>query len=472
MEENDIKKSPQSISLLDRAIRFFLENKIVVFLMIMLILVWGVMVAPFDWDTGFLPRDPVPVDAIPDIGENQQIVFTPWMGRSPQDVEDQVSYPLTVALLGIPDVKTIRSYSMFGFSTIYVIFREKAEFYWSRSRVLEKLNSLSPGTLPAGVQPTLGPDATALGQIFWYTLEGRDPEGNPTGGWDLHELRSIQDWTVRYALMGAEGISEVASVGGYVKEYQIDVDPDAMRAWNVKLDEVFRAVKMSNKDVGARTVEVNRAEYIIRGIGFIKKLSDIENAVIKVNDNVPVYVKNVANVTLGPALRRGVLDKEGAEVVGGVAVVRYGENPLAAIKNVKKKIAEIAPGLPKKVLPNGSVSQVTVVPFYDRTSLINETLGTLNTALTEEILVTAIVILFMLMNLRSSFLVAGLLPLAVLMCFIAMKLFKVDANIVALSGIAIAIGTMVDMGIVLCENILKRLEEAGSGDSRVEVIFR
>ncbi len=461
-----------SSSLLDKVIRFFLVNKIVVFLMILLIMAWGVMVAPFDWDTGFLPRDPIPVDAIPDIGENQQIVFTRWMGRSPQDVEDQISYPLTVSLLGIPGVKSIRSYSMFGFSTIYIIFKEDVEFYWSRSRVLERLNSLSPGTLPQGVQPTLGPDATALGQIFWYTLEGRDSEGNPTGGWDLHELRSIQDWTVRYALMAADGVSEVASVGGFVKEYQIDVDPDAMRAWNVKLDEVFQAVKMSNKDVGARTIEINSAEYVIRGIGFVKNLADIENAVIKVNDNVPVYVKNVAHVTLGPALRRGALDKEGAEVVGGVAVVRYGENPLAAIKNVKEKIAEIASGLPKKTLPDGTVSQVTVVPFYDRTGLINETLGTLNTALTEEILVTVIVILFMLMHLRSSMLVAGLLPLAVLMCFITMKLFKVDANIVALSGIAIAIGTMVDMGIVLCENILKRLDESKPEDKPLEVIFR
>ncbi len=459
-------------SVLNKTIRFFLERKIVVFLMVLFLTLWGIMVAPFDWDTGPLPRDQVPVDALPDIGENQQIVFTRWMGRSPQDIEAQVSYPLTVSLLGIPGVKTVRSYSMFGFSTIYIIFQEDIEFYWSRSRVLEKLSSLPPRTLPTGVQPVLGPDATALGQIFWYTLEGRDHEGNPSGGWDLHELRSIQDWTVRYALMAADGISEVASVGGFVKEYQIDVDPDAMRAWNVKLDEVFRAVKMSNKDVGARTIEINRVEYIIRGIGFVKSLSDIENAVIKVNDNVPVYVKNVAHVSLGPALRRGALDKEGAEVVGGVAVVRYGHNPLTAIKDVKKKIAQIAPGLPRKTLPNGTVSQVTIVPFYDRTQLIHETLGTLNTALIEEILVTVIVVLFMLMHLRSSFLVAGLLPLAVLMCFIAMKIFRVDANIVALSGIAIAIGTMVDMGIVLCENILKRLDESDAQENSLEVIYR
>jgi len=462
----------QTHSLLDKIILFFLENKLVVFLMILSILLWGIMVAPFDWDLGVLPRDPVPVDAIPDIGENQQIVFTKWKGRSPQDIEDQITYPLTVSLLGLPSVKTIRSYSMFGFSTIYIIFNESAEFYWSRSRVLEKLNSLPPGTLPSETQPMLGPDATALGQIFWYTLEGRDPEGNPTGGWDLHELRSIQDWIVRYALMAADGVSEVASVGGFVKEYQIDVDPDAMRSWNVKLNEVFNAVKMSNKDVGARTIEVNRVEYIIRGVGFVKSLADIENAVIKVNNNVPVYVKNVAHVTLGPALRRGALDKEGAEAVGGVAVVRYGENPLQAIKNIKNKIAEIAPGLPKKILPDGTISQVTIAPFYDRASLIHETLGTLNTALTEEILVTILVILCMLMSLRSSALVAGLLPLSVLMCFIAMKLFRVDANIVALSGIAIAIGTMVDMGIVLCENIMKRLNESKPEERPLEVIFR
>jgi Cu(I)/Ag(I) efflux system membrane protein CusA/SilA len=457
---------------LNRVILFFLENKLVVTLFVIGILIWGVMVAPFDWDVGGLPRDPVPVDAIPDIGENQQIVFTKWMGRSPQDVEDQVSYPLTVSLLGVPGVKTVRSYSMFGFSSIYVIFKEGVDFYWSRSRILEKLNSLPAGTLPDNVQPTLGPDATALGQIFWYTLEGRDEEGKPTGGWDLHELRSIQDWYVRYALLSADGISEVASVGGFVQEYQVDVDPDAMRAYNVTLDEVFNAVKMSNLDVGARTIEINKVEYVIRGLGFVKHIRDIENSVIKVNDNVPIYIKNIGNVILGPALRRGALDKEGAEAVGGVVVVRYGDNPLAAIKNVKKKIAEISPGLPKKTLPDGRVSQVKIVPFYDRTGLINETLGTLNTALTEEILVTIIVVILMLMNLRSSLLISGLLPLAVLMSFIAMKLFKVDANIVALSGIAIAIGTMVDMGIVIVENILGHLDRAKPEENRLQVVFR
>ncbi|MFT4588932.1 MAG: Cu(I)/Ag(I) efflux system membrane protein CusA/SilA [Limisphaerales bacterium] len=456
---------------LSAVIEFCLRNKLIVFLGVAFLIGWGVLVAPFDWKVGGLPRDPVPVDAIPDIGENQQIVFTSWMGRSPQDVEDQITYPLTVSLLGVPGVKTVRCYSMMGFSTIYVIFKEDVEFYWSRSRILEKLNSLPAGTLPAGVQPALGPDATALGQVYWYTIEGRDPQGNPTGGWDLDEIRSAQDWYVRYGLLAAEGVSEVASVGGFVKEYQIDVDPHAMRAHGVSLDEVFMAVKMSNVDVGARTIEINSVEYVIRGLGFIESLEDVENSVIKVNDSVPIYVKNVATVSMGPALRRGLLDKAGAEAVGGVVVVRYGENPLAAIKNVKAKIAEISPGMPRKVLPDGTVSQLTIVPFYDRTGLINETLETLKSALTEEILIAIIVVLVMVMHLRTSILITGLVPLAVLMCFGGMKLLGVDANIVALSGIAIAIGTMVDIGIVISENILKRLEEAQPSEDRLQVVL-
>ncbi len=504
--------------LIDKVIRFCLENKFVVALVVVVIVAFGIKFAPFDWDVAGLPRDPVPTDAIPDIGENQQIVFTEWMGRSPQDVEDQITYPLTVSLLGVPGVKTVRSYSFFGFSTIYVIFKEDIEFYWSRTRVLEKLNSLPGGTLPEGVSPALGPDSTPLGQIFWYTLEGRDPDGEPIGGWGLDELRTVQDWYVRYYLLAAEGISEVASVGGFVQEYQIDVDPDAMRAARVTIDNVFVAIKKSNIDVGARSIEINKAEYFIRGLGFIKDIEDIEYSVVTVNDNVPIYVKDVANVTLGPALRRGAIDKGGAEAVGGVAVVRYGFNPLEAIKNVKKKIGEFDDGLPTKAIvdygkvtraqlseyADGSdfepfvgvelnheawvkhlrstpreewpawvtTSQVTVVPFYDRTGLIYETLGTLKTALTEEILVTIIVILVMVMHLRSSILIGALLPLAVLMCFIAMRMFSVDANIVALSGIAIAIGTMVDMGIVLSENILKHLDEADPDEDRLEVVFR
>ena len=463
---------------IDGVIRFCLENKLVVLLIVIATIGWGVMVMPFDYDPGWYPRDPVPVDAIPDIGENQQIVFTPWMGRSPQDVEDQVTYPLTVSMLGVPGVKTIRSYSFFGFSSVYVVFEEGVDFYWSRSRILERL-SVVQKDLPEGVTPALGPDATALGQIFWYTLEGRevDPEtgkitDEPTGGWDLDELRSTQDWYVRYALQSASGVSEVASVGGFVREYQVDVDPDAMRANGVTLAEVYNAVRHSNIDVGARTIEVNRVEYMIRGLGFIRKVEDLENTVIKSNNNVPVYLRHVAHISTGPAMRRGALDKGGAEAVGGVVVVRYGENPLEVIKNVKAAIEKIEPGLPRKQLADGRISQVKIVPFYDRTELIHETLDTLENALTEEILVTIIVVIVMVMHLRSSILISALLPMAVLMAFIAMKVFGVDSNIMSLSGIAIAIGTMVDMGVILCENVLKHLDEAKPEDSRLEVIFR
>jgi Cu(I)/Ag(I) efflux system membrane protein CusA/SilA len=245
--------------MLNKIIRYFLENRLITIILLLLLVGWGMMVSPFNWKTGMMPNDPVPVDAIPNLGENQQIVFTKWPGRSPQDIEDQITYPLTTSLMGIPGVKTIRSSSMFGFSSIYVIFEDEVDFYWSRTRILEKLNSLPQDLLPGGVQPSLGPDATALGQIYWYTLEGRDEQGNPTGGWDLHELRSIQDYYVKYALSSARGVSEVASVGGYVKEYQINVRPSAMKAYDLTLLDVMKAVRNSNLDVGARTLEINNA---------------------------------------------------------------------------------------------------------------------------------------------------------------------------------------------------------------------
>ncbi|MBN1126053.1 MAG: efflux RND transporter permease subunit [Sedimentisphaerales bacterium] len=468
---DDLIITNEKQSLLDKVIAFCLTNRLVVVLVTTAMILGGIAAAPFDWDIDWLPRSPVPVDAIPDIGENQQIVFTEWMGRSPQDIEDQITYPLSAALSGVPKVKSIRGNSMFGFSSIYIIFEEGADFDWSRAKLIERLNSLPVGTLPDGVRPALGPDATALGQVFWYTLEGYDPEGKPTGGWDPQELRSIQDWTVRYALQSAQGVAEVASVGGFVKEYQIDVDPDAMRTAAITLTHVFGAIRASNRDVGARTIEMNNAEYVIRGIGFIKSLEDLENVVLRASDNVPILLKNIAHVSLGPALRRGALDKAGAEAVGGVVVVRYGENPLKAIQNVKAKIDEIAPGLPKKTLADGTVSQVRIVPFYDRTGLIYETLGTLNDALGQEIIVTIIVVMVMLRHIRSSALISGLLPLAVLVCFIAMRLFKVDANIVALSGIAIAIGTIVDMGIVICENIVRHLAQNDGSQSRLRIVY-
>ena len=457
--------------MLNKIIRYFLENKLVTILVLLLFVGWGLVTSPFGWKTSFLPSDPVPVDAIPDIGENQQIVFTQWMGRSPQDIEDQITYPLTTSLLGIPGVKSIRCSSIFGVSSIYIIFNEDVEFYWSRSRVLEKLNSLPSNLLPEGVTPTLGPDATALGQVFWYTLEGRDKEGNPTGGWDLHEIRKVQDFYVKYGLNGVEGVSEIASIGGYVQEYQIDVNPDALRVYDIPLHKVMQAVKSSNRDVGAKTIEINQAEYLVRGLGYIKSVTDIEKAVVSVVDNVPIRIKDIAIVTLGPATRRGLLDKDGAEVVGGVVVARYGSNPLAVINHVKDKIKDLSPGLPKKVLNNGIESQLTIVPFYDRTQLINETLGTLEEALSLEILITILVIIVMVMNLRASILIASLLPIAVLMVFIAMRYFHIDANIVALSGIAIAIGTMVDLGIVLSENVIQHLENTPPEQKLIDTIY-
>ncbi len=507
-----------SPTIVDRVIRFCLEQKLVVALLVLFVVAWGVMVAPFDWNLPWLPRHPVAVDAIPDIGENQQIVFTEWMGRSPRDVDDQVTYPLTVSLLGIPGVKTVRSYSMFGFSMIYIIFEEGVPFEAAQNRIIARLNGLPSGTLPADVKPALGPFATALGQIFWYTLEGRDPDGRPVGGWDLAELRTIQDWTVRYHLQAAEGITEVAAVGGFVQEYQVDVDPDAMRAYNVTLEDVFAAVRKSNLDVGARQIELNRVEYLIRARGFLRNAGDLEQAVVKVTDNVPVLVRHVARVTLGPAMREGALDKEGAEAVGGVVVVRNGYNPLAAIKNVKARIAEIAPALPAKAVADYTVtsraaleafaaqngftafagaaldqpawlawlrshprtawpagvtlSQVTIVPFYDRTGLIQETLGTLNSALYEQVLITTIVIILMAGRLGMSLLISCVMPLAVFLAFIAMKLFGVEANLVSLSGIAIAIGTIVDMGIIMSQNIVQHLAGARPDENRLEIVYR
>ncbi|MCU0917344.1 MAG: efflux RND transporter permease subunit, partial [Planctomycetes bacterium] len=524
---NRYEPTPEQQTLLGRILGFCIDNKLVVALLAIFLVAAGIYVAPFDWEFERFPRSPVPVDAIPDIGENQQIVFTEWPGRSPDDVENQITYPLTTALLGIPNIKTIRSTSMFGFSSIYIIFEDFSflervgqgkDFYWTRSRVLEKLSSLPAGTLPAGVQPALGPDATALGQIFWYTLEGHDPDGNVTGGWDLEELRTIQDWQVRLALRAAPGVSEVASVGGFVREYQVDVDPDAMRAYQVGIDEVFEAVRRSNLDVGAQTIELNRVEYMIRGLGFIKTVDDIENSVIKTNKNVPVLVRHVARVALGPEPRRGALDKQGAEAVGGVVVARYGANPLAVIREVKETIGELAPALPAKaVLADAGISpdqirrfaqahgfeayqgaglnqpawlaylrqtpseqwpswitrsQVAVVPFYDRTGLIYETLGTLNDAIYQQILVTAIVIIIMVMHWRSSVLISAVMPLAALGSFMAMRTFGVDANIVALAGIAIAIGAVTDMGIVICDSILRHMKEAPPDMPLGEVIHR
>ncbi|WP_053980110.1 efflux RND transporter permease subunit [Marinagarivorans algicola] len=446
-------------------IRFSLNNKLLVWLLTVALITWGLIVAPFERPNhylfnDFLPHNPVPVDAIPNLGDNQQIVFTQWPGHSPQDIEDQITYPLTTALLGLPNVKTVRSYSMLGTSSIYIIFNEDSEFYWTRSRIIEKLASLTVGTLPQGVQPQLGPDATGLGQIFWYTLEGRDQHNNPTGGWDLHTLRSTQDWQVSNALQSVEGVAEVASTGGFVKEYQIDVNPDALRAFNITLSDVFNAVRASNLDVGARTIEINKVEYVIRGLGFIKSLDNLKHTVITQRNNVPITLEQIATIGFGPALRRGVLNKAGSEAVGGVIVARYGQNPEQVIKRINQKILNISQGLPSKTLQDGTISQVRIIPFYDRSQLIKQTINTLNKAIYQQLLITLIVVILLMLHLRSALLIAGVMPLAVLSAFIGMKLFNVDANVVALAGIAIAIGTIVDMAIILIDNINKHLKQA------------
>ena len=462
--------------MLNKIIRYFLENKLVTFIVLAAFLLGGIITAPFGWNLSWIERNPVPVDAIPDIGENQQIVYTEWAGQSPQDVEDQITYPLTAALQGIPGVRTIRSSSIFGLSSIYILFEEEVEFYWSRTRILEKLNSLSPGTLPSDVKPSLGPDATALGQVFWYTLEGRDTKtGKPTGGWDPHEVRTSQEFYVRYYLNSAKGVSEVASIGGFVKEYQIDIDPEAMKASGVDIKKIMSAVRNSNKDIGAQTLEFNKAEYLVRGLGYVKSLSDLEESVVAINGNTPIRIGDVAKVQFGPATRRGGLDKSGAEAVGGVVVARYGSNPMETIENVKERIREIEGGLPVKTLADGTESRVTIVPFYDRSGLIRETLGTLESALSHEVLISILVVIVLVMNLRASFLISSLLPIGVLMTFILMKFFGVDANIVALSGIAIAIGVMVDVGIVFTENIVRHLKlpenEGVRGRRMLQVIY-
>ena len=420
-----------------------------------------------------LPRDPVPVDAIPDIGENQQIVFTEWTGRSPQDVEDQITYPLTVSLLGVPGVKTVRSYSIFGFSTIYVIFKRDVDFYWARSPRAGEAQRGPEDAARGRRRPRSGPDATALGQVFWYTLEGRDPKtaSRPAAGtWT--NCGASRTGTSATRLQSAEGVSEVASVGGFVREYQVDVDPDAMRAAGVTLPRSSTPCGSRTSTSAPRTIEINRVEYVIRGLGFIKSVADIENTVVKSNDNVPIYLKNVAHVATGPGpAPRGAGQgrRRGGRRRGRRPLRR---EPAGRHQERQGEDRRDRPGLPKKMLADGRVSQVTIVPFYDRTGLIHETLGTLETALGRG-------------DPRHDHRRArhghappqqrahlGLAAAGGADGFIAMKLFGVDANIVSLSGIAIAIGTMVDMGIIICENILRHLDEAAPDESRLEVVFR
>ncbi|MFH1594617.1 MAG: CusA/CzcA family heavy metal efflux RND transporter [Candidatus Omnitrophota bacterium] len=414
--------------MINKIIETCLKNRFLVIAVFVFIVVWG-----------FSSMQDIPIDAIPDIGELQVIVYADWPGRSPRDVEDQVIYPLTTGLMGTPGVKVVRSTSAFGFGIVNMIFKDGTDFYWARTRVLERLD-FAKKDVPKDVSVTLGPDATALGQIFWYTVEGE--------GYDLAQLRSIQDWYIRYQLNAVEGVSEVASVGGYVKQYQIDVDPNKLLAYDIKIHKVMSAVRSSNIDVGAKVFEEGGAEFIVRGIGFIKNTEDIEDIVIGSKEGVPIYIKNVANVIIGADFRRGALDKAGKEVTGGVILMRYGENPLKVIERIKNKMGELSVGLPKGV---------KIIPFYDRTGLILRSIDTLKDALIQEIIITVLVIIIFLLHFWGSVVIAIVLPIGVLISFILMKQYGIDANIMSLGGIAIAIGVMVDSGCVLVENIYRRI---------------
>jgi copper/silver efflux system protein len=418
-------------------ISFSLKNPVLVLLLAVGTGLWG-----------FWALQQVPVDAIPDIGEKQVIVFADWPGRSPQDVEDQVTYPLSSALQGTPLVKSLRGMSGFGFSMVFVIFEDEADYYWARTRVLERL-SAAQGRLPEGVTPVLGPDATALGQVLWYTVEGE--------GFSLEELRSLQDWFVRLQLQAVPGVSEVASVGGHVREYQIDADPDRMRAHGVTLTEVFDAVRRSNIDVGAKVVEKNGVEFLVRGVGFVKSVQDLEDIVIRQEGGTPLYVRNVADVSLGPEFRRGVLDKAGVEATGGIVLCRFGANPRDVVDAVKARIAQIEPGLPEKTLPDGRVSRVRLVPYYDRSVIIDETIDTLREAVVQELLFAGAVVVLFLLHLRASVSILTTLPLSVAIAYIAMERFGIGANIMSIAGLAIAIGDVADMGIIMTENIYRQL---------------
>jgi Cu(I)/Ag(I) efflux system membrane protein CusA/SilA len=433
-------------ALIDKVVELSVRNRLIVLLVVGAVGLGGVYC---------LYR--TPVDAIPDLSENQVIVWADWMGRSPREIEDQVTYPLSVNLQGLAGVKAVRATSEFGFSMITLIFDDSIEYYFARQRVLERL-STAANLLPMGVVPYMAPDANAIGQIFWYTVEGE--------GRSLDELRSIQDWFVRYQLNSVRGVAEVASVGGFVREYQVDADPEKLRAYDVTLGQVFAAVQGANSSVGGKVIHKGGSEYLVRGLGWIRGVEDIRDVVVVERKGVPITVDQLAAVQLGPAFRRGVLEKDGREAVGGVVMMRAGENPLAVIERVKEKIRDLRKGLPPGV---------RIVPFYDRTGLIEASIGTLTGTLVEEIAVVSLVVFLVLWHVRSAFVICVTLPLAVLISFIFMYALKIPSNIMSLSGIAISIGVLVDAGIVMTENAYHRLRdrfkgEPVTGDTRETVI--
>jgi Cu(I)/Ag(I) efflux system membrane protein CusA/SilA len=418
--------------MIEKIIDYCARNKFIVILVYLVVIGWGIWAVVN-----------TPLDAIPDLSENQVIVFTEWMGRSPKLVEDQITFPLVTALQGVPEVKAIRAQSMFGMSFIYIIFEDRTDLYWARSRVLEKLSTIQ-SALPSGSKMQLGPDGTGVGHVFWYTLEGK---------YDLGSLRAIQDWYVKLNLQGVPGVAEVASIGGFVRQYQVDVDPNKMKGYNVSLADIQTAVMRSNNDVGGKILEVNGAEYFVRGQGYIQSPRDVENIVVGTGANgTPVYIRNLGTVQLGGDIRRGSLEKDGTgQVVGGIVVMRYGENAKAVIDRVKQRITEITPGLPQGV---------EIKPAYDRSDIIMASIETLKGALVEEALVVSIVVMLFLLHVRSVIRVIIEIPVAVLIAFICMKAFGITSNIMSLGGIAIAIGVIVDASIVLVENAYRNVARA------------
>src|SRR6266496_4368960 len=424
---------PKRESFIERLIEASARNKFLVFIF-----------AIFGVAAGIYGLIHTPLDAIPDLSDAQVIVYTDWEGRSPDLVEDQITYPISTVFIAAPKVKFVRGESMFGKSFVYVIFEDGTDIYWARSRVIEYLNSVR-GKLPEGVNPVIGPDATGVGWVYEYALV------DDSGKHDLAQLRSIQDWNLRYALASVKGVAEVAPVGGFVKQYQVDLDPNALVAYHIPLSDVVSAIKMSNADVGGRIFEVATTEYFIRGRGYIKKIEDIENIVLKVENGTPVYLKNIATVHLGGDIRRGVAELDGrGETVGGIVVMRYGENALNVIDGIKKKIDEI-----KSSLPEG----VRIVPTYDRSDLIKNAIGTLREKLIEESIIVALVCVVFLWHVRSSLVAIITLPIAIILSFIPMWWMHVTSNIMSLGGIAIAIGAMVDSAIIMIENAHKALEQ-------------
>jgi copper/silver efflux system protein len=419
--------------MIEKIIEYSARNKFVIILIYSILIGWGI------WSLYNTP-----VDAIPDLSDNQVIVFTSWMGRSPKIMEDQITYPLVSNLQGLPKVKAVRAQSMFGMSFIYVIFEDNVDIYWARSRVLEKLNYAS-SFLPTGVIPTLGPDGTGVGHVYWYTVEGKD--------YDLAELRAIQDWYIRYQLNSVPGVAEVASVGGFVKQYQVDLDPNKLVAYDVNFNSIVDAIKNTNRDVGGKIIESNSIQMFVRGQGYVKSVKEIEKIPIGTGrDGIPIYIKNVGTVQLGNDIRLGMMDKNGqGEVVGGIIVMRYAENAKDVIERVKEKIVEIQKGLPKGV---------EIKTAYDRSDLIDQSIGTLKNALIEEALIVSLVVMIFIFHFRSALRILIELPVSVLIAFILMKQFGITSNIMSLGGLAIAIGVLVDSSIVLVENAYRNIAHA------------